>query len=425
MSNVRLDHVVDRAYAHGGPNISRKDSIAVYPHGQSLKATFVRAGLTRLCSWQVESGNLGTMPGSADTLVLSKPRLYARRSIPIPAHDDDTGLLRIEACGLCGTDHEQYTGHLAPPFAFIPGHEIVGVIEALGDKAAKRWGVGVGQRVAVEVFQSCRECDACVSGLYRRCKSNGLATMYGFSNVDEAPGLFGGYATHLFLRRDSMLMPIPDGLDPIHATLFNPLGAGIRWAVTLPKTRPGDVVAILGPGIRGILSAAAAKRAGAACVLVAGLGERDRMRLDMAKRFGADITVDVSRDKPEDILRNITGTLADVVVDVTARAPSAFAGAVRLAKTGGRVVVAGTRGEPGAPEFSPDEIVYKELTIMGSLGVDFTAYKEALAMLDESRFPFADLPRRIVNLDGVEDLVKSMAGETDTAPPVHGVVCAV
>src|SRR5947207_2306913 len=78
-----------------------------------------------------------------------------------PEIGDDDGLLRIEACGLCGTDHEQFTGALPAGFAFVPGHEAVGVVEAIGSAASARWGVTTGDRVAVEVFQSCRECAAC------------------------------------------------------------------------------------------------------------------------------------------------------------------------------------------------------------------------------------------------------------------------
>ena len=70
--------------------------------------------------------------------------------------------------------------------------------------------------------------------------------MYGYVAVDHAPGLWGGYAQHQYLAPDSMLCPVPATLDAVTATLFNPLGAGIRWGVTMPGTRAGDVVARLG-----------------------------------------------------------------------------------------------------------------------------------------------------------------------------------
>ncbi len=121
-------------------------------------------------------------------------------------------------------------------------------------------------------------------------------------------------------------------------------------------------------------------------------------------------------------LRGATGGLADVVVDVTAKAPAAFAQAISLARPGGTVVVAGTRGTPDAPGFAPDHIVYKELRVLGALGVDVTAYRPALDMLAGARYPFADLPREAVGFTGLEALVRRMAGEGDGAPPpVHAV----
>ena len=225
--------------------------------------------------------------------MLTSPRHLEERDVEIGPTGDDDGLLRIEACGLCGTDHEQYTGHLRSPFAFVPGHEVVGVIEQVGPRASERWQVEAGQRVAVEVFNSCRESRACRSGAYRRCERNGLATMVGFVDADTARRTCGGYATHLYLPPDSMLLPVPEQMDPVLATVFNPLGAGIRWAATIPGTGDGDVVAVLGPGIRGLSACVAAKEAGAGFVMITGAGPGDRGRLDLAHHFGADLAVDV------------------------------------------------------------------------------------------------------------------------------------
>ena len=354
--------------------------------------------------------------------MLEEPRQLALHELPLPEIGDDDGLVRVVACGLCGTDHEEYAGLLWGGFPFVPGHETVGVIEAIGDRAAERWGVSNGDLVAVEVFQSCRECSRCSVGDYRLCKRHGLADMYGFIPVSKAPGLWGGYAEHQYLAPDSMLLPVPAGLDPVVATLFNPLGAGIRWGVTVPGTAPGDVVAVLGPGIRGLCAAAAAKDAGAEFVMVTGLGPGDADRLELAPQFGADLVVDVSVDDPVRALREATGHLADVVVDVTAKAPAAFAQAVDLARGGGTVVVAGTRGGGGAPGFSPDTVVFKEVRIIGALGVDAQAYEQALEVLASGRWPFADVPRRCVGLDDVDGLLAAMAGERDEPVPVHGVV---
>jgi len=115
-----------------------------------------------------------------------------------------------------------------------------------------------------------------------------------------------------------MVLPVPVGVDAVVAALFNPLGA-----------------------------AAAAKEAGAAFVMVTGLAPRDADRLALASKFGADLAVDVAVDDPVAVLSKATGTMADLVVDVTAGAPAAFAQAVALAHPAGTVVVAGNRGFGG------------------------------------------------------------------------------
>lgn len=358
---------------------------------------------------------------TATALVLNRPRELELRDFEIPAIGGDDGVLRIEACGLCGTDHEEYTGELRADYGFVPGHEVVGIVEEAGATALERWGVEVGDRVAVEVFMSCRSCDACRAGTYRRCSEHGLADMYGFIDVDKKPGLWGGYGTHLYLAPDALLLPIPDSLDPVVATLFNPLGAGIRWAVEVPDTKPGDVVAVLGPGIRGLSAAAAVKSADAGFVMVTGLGPRDASRLEAATGFGADLAVDVAVDDPRQQLKQATGGLADVVIDVTANAPSAPGQALRMVRPGGTVVLAGTRGMVEVPGFDPDLIVYKEIRVQGALGVDASNYRAAIDLLEAGSYPFADLPRQTAGLDDIEALVQTMAGETDYVAPIHGV----
>jgi alcohol dehydrogenase len=361
---------------------------------------------------------------SATALVLEAPRRLVPTRIEPPTVGEDSGILRVEACGLCGTDHEQFTGALHPGWAFVPGHEVVGIVEEVGPVAAARWGVAAGDRVALEVFLACGDCPRCDAGEVRACRRHGLRTMYGFAGTDVGSGLCGGYATHLELRPDSLLLEVPDGLDPVLATVFNPLGAGIRWGARLPGTGPGDVVAVLGPGIRGLCAVAAAREAGASFVMVTGSGERDAGRLRWAERFGADLTVDVAVADPVAELRRATGgRRADVVVDVTAMAPAAFAQAVALARTGGTIVVAGTRGPTAeAPGFHPDAVVLRELRVLGALGVDIQDHAAALDLLTTDRYPFAELPREVVGLDGAADLLARMAGEAAQPAPIHGVV---
>jgi alcohol dehydrogenase len=249
--------------------------------------------------------------------------------------------------------------------------------------------------------------------------------MYGFISIDKPPALWGGYATHQYLGPHSIVHKVPDSLDPVLATLFNPLGAGVRWGVTVPGTKAGDVVAVLGPGIRGISALVAAKEAGAGFVMVTGAGAHDAPRLAAATKFGADLVVDVRAGDPVSALREATGGLADVIVDVTAKAPDALAQALALVRPGGTIVMAGTRGSAETPGFWPDLIVFKEVRIQGALGVDAPAYRRALEILETGAYPFADLPRRTSGLEGAAELLEVMAGEREAPPPVHGALVPV
>src|SRR5512139_525288 len=103
-------------------------------------------------------------------MVLAQPSRLVPRELPIPEIGRDRALLRVETCGICGSDYEQFEGQLRTPNDVIPGHEPLGVIEAIGDAAARRWGVDVGDRVAVENMISCRFCANCLAGRSHLCE---------------------------------------------------------------------------------------------------------------------------------------------------------------------------------------------------------------------------------------------------------------
>jgi alcohol dehydrogenase len=217
-----------------------------------------------------------------------------------------------------------------------------------------------------------------------------------------------------------MLLKVPDGLDPLTATLFNPMGAGVRWGATVPQTGPGDVVAVLGPGIRGLCSLVAARAAGAEFVMVTGAGPRDRSRLDTARAFGADLVVDVTEEDPARALRAAAGRGADVVVDVTAKSPGAFDQSLQIVRGEGTVVVAGIRGGPMPAGSNMDLIVYKEIRLLGVLGVDVSDYETGLDLLARTELPLSAIERGVVGFDDLPALLESLSnGDLDT--PMHAV----
>ncbi len=362
------------------------------------------------------------MNDRVDCLVLEGPRRLVQRSFRRPTVGERDAVLRVEACGLCGTDYELFTGDLPWPVSFVPGHETVGIIEEIGPAASERWGVRAGDRVAVASRRACRACEPCRRHEFASCVTYAGTSSYGLVSVDVEPSLWGGYATHHYLAYDSVVHAVPVGLDPLQATLFNPLGAGMAWGVDLPSTKPGDVVAVLGPGIRGIAAAMSAKAAGASFVMVTGFGPRDADRLAVARQLGADLAVDVATVDPVQALEESTGgRLANVVVDVTAKAPEAFAQALALAARAGRVVIAGVRGGEITLRFSPDLITNRGLTITGASGVSTSAHRRALELLASGAFPIDEVPERTAGFADLDQLLILMAGEGGAAPPLHAV----
>ena len=153
------------------------------------------------------------------------------RELPLPEIGDDDALLRVEACGICGSDVESFEGVIRVPLPLIPGHEPLGRIAAIGRRAAKRWGVAEGDRVAVETLLPCNTCRRCRTGAYQLCAQR---RVYSYIPLAEAPGLWGGYAEYLYLAPNAIVHRVDDAIPPELAVLFNPLGAGFRWAVEMP-----------------------------------------------------------------------------------------------------------------------------------------------------------------------------------------------
>src|SRR5256885_12101969 len=238
---------------------------------------------------------LGCARRRGRAVVQTARRRLALRELRVPDIGDDSALLRVEACGICGSDAEQYAGVLPVRMPVVPGHEPLGVIERIGDRAAKRWGVDVGDRVAVESIIRCGHCRACIGGRYQLCRGRGGLFGHGYVPLDRPPGLWGAYADYMYLDPLSIVHRVREDIPASLAVMFNPLGAGFRWAVEIPATGPGDSVLVLGPGQRGLASVIAARAAGADTIIVTGLS-RDARKLALARELGADHVIDVERE---------------------------------------------------------------------------------------------------------------------------------
>jgi threonine dehydrogenase-like Zn-dependent dehydrogenase len=358
-------------------------------------------------------------------VVLTKPRTLEPREFPRPAVGPDDAILRIEACGICGSDYEQYEGAQPQhedytPYPVIPGHEPLGVIEEIGGRARTRWGVREGDRVAVRSGYGCGRCEACLRWEPRLCPKRGGT--YGYTDVGKPPHLWGGYAERMYLSPYSVMKKMDPTLPAGVAVMFNPLAAGLSWAGSIPGTGPRDRVVILGAGQRGLCCVIAARAAGAKQVVITGLS-RDAEKLALARELGADAAIDVERHDVVSAVRDATGGGAEVVVDTTPYAPQSLNHAVALAVRKGRVVVAGLKGLRPASEFPVDDVIYKELTIRGVLSMPVDETFRAIDIIESRRYPFEKMHTRSLSLAEAEHAIHMLAGHVAGVNPIHLAIC--
>src|SRR6266581_2992003 len=252
---------------------------------------------------------------------------FELQQFDLPRIGADDALLRVEACGICGSDVDQYDGKLNGLLSLrmIPGHEPVGVLEAIGPEAARRWGLQVGDRVAVEPTRGCGHC--------RTGRPGAKISVCGFIPTTIAPALWGGMAEFMYLDPEVALHKIAPEVPAELAALYQPIAAGVSWVHRVPGTKIGDTVVIFGAGQRGIACALAAREAGAAHVAVIAR-RQSAHRLKLAEEFGADATIYADEDVVGRVRELTCGEGADVVVDVTAETMAPIAHAVEMARPG-------------------------------------------------------------------------------------------
>jgi threonine dehydrogenase-like Zn-dependent dehydrogenase len=329
------------------------------------------------------------------------------REYPFPEIPADAGLLKIEAAGVCGSDWHAYN---ADRPARIMGHENVGRVYQLGAVAASRWGLKVGDRVALEEYLPCGHCALCRSGEYRLCEQTEArrpgALRYGTTPISEAPGLWGGYSEFQYLDPHSVFHRVPEEVPAELAAMCLPLGNGIQWTYFDGGIGPGQTILIQGPGQQGLACVVAAKAAGADCIIISGL-QHDQARLEVAKALGADHAINIEQDDLEGRVRDITGGV-DLSVD-TAGGGHTLVTAMRLTRKGGSVLFAAAPLATPA-DFRVGDLLAGRLILRPCRGHSFAAVELALHYIASGRFPLHLMATHRFGLNDVDLAVRSVGG---------------
>lgn len=288
---------------------------------------------------------VGTMR-AAVVHAFSEPLVLRDRPVPEPR--DAEIVVRIETCGLCHTDihaaHGDWPVKPSPPF--IPGHEGVGIVTALGPGVTE---VAVGDRVALPwLGYACGTCDYCVSGWETLCpeqRNMGYSMDGGFAEYARAYGRY--------------VVKVPDGIDPADASPLTCAGVTTYKAVKVAGTRPSDLVAVFGVGGLGHMAIQYAAIAGGRVVAV----DLHEQKLELARTLGAEWTVNASKQDPIAAIQELGGVDQAIA---TAVSPTAFEQAYGSLRRGGTLVFVGLPADNHVrlPIF---ETVLQGITVVGSI----------------------------------------------------------
>ncbi len=288
-------------------------------------------------------------------LVYHGPGEKSWEEVPEPVILDDTdAIVRVDAVTICGTDLHILKGDVpAVTDGRILGHEAVGTVESVG---AGVKNVAVGDRVLVSCITACGACRFCREGRYGQCLGGGGWILGHLIDGTQAERVRVPFA-------DTSTYPVPEGVsDEQILMLADILPTGYEVGVLNGRVEPGDVVVVVGAGPIGLAAIMGARLFSPSHVVAIDLADS---RLEAAKQFGADVTINNGREDALAIVRDMTGGLgADVAIEAVG-VPATFELAATLARPGGHIANVGVHGEPATLHL--EELWIRDVTITTGL----------------------------------------------------------
>ena len=313
-----------------------------------------------------------------------------------PVRDARAGevLVRITMSTICRSDIHSYQGHRPNPCPGILGHEIIGVIEQLGDGVRgdmRGDGLAIGDRITwTEYFADGPSYQRDVLDMPQ--KAPGLRK-YGHDLADDDPHFLGGFADYCYVLPGTGILKLPDALSDEEAT---PLNCGVATMISVTEAAAiemGETVVVQGLGLLGIYGCAIARSRGAARVI--GI-DAVPARLETAKRFGADITLDAAAMGEDELVSRVREASPpdgpDVALEVCG-VPGVVPAGIRMLRTGGRYVLAGLINPDSNFTLDGNDLIRKLITLKGIHNYHPRHLVQALdfVMANRDRFPFKNI----------------------------------
>jgi (R,R)-butanediol dehydrogenase/meso-butanediol dehydrogenase/diacetyl reductase len=318
------------------------------------------------------------------------------REVPIPVPAEGELLLKVVACGICGSDiHAAENGFAAP--GSVMGHEYTGHVVAIGPGVSSSWKEG--DRVFGIGGRPCHKCPACKRGLYFNCPS---LIMQGFD-----PRLTGGYAEYTLCMAEASLK-VPDGLDLVEAAAVEPLSVGLAgWK--LANVAPGGSVLVMGAGVIGMTVLQWARFFGAvdaAIYVTSRASSIPPVRLDRAKRNGATIVIDGSKDaNPVQAVQDKTGRAPSYIFECIGK--PMLQKIIDVAPSHGHIIVLGGSMQP--EQISSLSAVLKSLRFSFSFAYEIPKdLAFTLQMMAEGRISAESLITGSVGFDELPEMFEKL-----------------
>ncbi|ROR65269.1 zinc-dependent alcohol dehydrogenase [Agrococcus jenensis] len=295
--------------------------------------------------------------------------------------------IRVAFNGICGTDLHIVQGHMDArvDMPATIGHEMSGVIEAVGDGV----DLAVGAPVTVMPLRWCGSCAACAAGHQHICQR------LDFVGIDSP-----GALQELWTVPASIVVPLPEGLSLQHAALVEPLAVAVH-DVRRSRLATGETAVVIGGGPIGQLIAVVARATGATVILA----EPDAARRDFAAQQGAIVVDPIEGDLAAVVEERTAGAGADVVFEVAGTRGTAL-DATRHARTRGRVVFVAIHPEPVPVDLH--RIFWRELEVLGARVYEREDFERAIELLAAGQVPADALITRVVPLDATMEAFEAL-----------------
>jgi len=349
--------------------------------------------------------------------LLDKPNgKFVIGDYPIPEPQSNQLLIKIEMCGICGTDIHTWRAPAEAVFGLeYPislGHEISGIIEALGDGVTTDsvgTEVKVGDRIGVIPAIHCGKCYFCrIAKTPEKCTD--WKTYGTWPKADQKPHFTGGYGDYLYIH-DPASFFIKSRTTAERTAFLEPMAVVVH-SMLHANIKLGDTVVVHGSGPIGLLTTACAKLAGASVVIAT--GRQNRARVELAKDMGADYTIlaaDMSSEEDRKqfvFAKSLNNVGADIVIN-TVGTTSAFKECFNFVRDSGTIVEVGNFVDSGTFEFNPcKDLCERGIKIIGSFDNEAEHFVRAMPLIADDRIPLEKLITHKVLLEDVETVLATI-----------------